>query len=85
MWRALFVVMPLLALFILALIFGAHNKILVPVNFIVAQKEMTIASLLAIFLAIGFFFGVLSMTLSYWRERGRNRRLRKALAKHNTH
>lgn len=83
MWRALFVVIPLLALFILALVFGAHNKNLVPVNFIVAQKEMTIASLLAIFLGIGFIFGALSMALSYLREKGRNRRLRKALAKHN--
>lgn len=82
MWRALFVIFPLLLLFIFALVFGAHNKETVNVNFIAAQKEMTIASLLAIFLGLGFVFGALSMSLSYWREKIRNRRLRKALAKH---
>ncbi|RUO35023.1 LapA family protein [Aliidiomarina soli] len=81
MWRALFVLLPLAVLFIFALVFGAHNKVVVPVNFIVAQKEMTIASLLALFLAVGFVFGALSLSLSYWREKLKNRRLRKELNK----
>lgn len=81
MWRALFILLPLLVLFLVALVFGSHNKAVISVHFIVAQKEMTIASLLAIFLGVGFFFGALSMSLSYWRERIRNRRLRKELSK----
>lgn len=81
MWRALFVIVPLLFLFVLALTFGAHNRLSIPVNFIVAQKEMTVASLLAIFLGLGFLCGALSMSLSYWRERIRSRRLRKELIK----
>ncbi len=81
MVRALFILLPLLVLFVFALVFGAHNKMVIPVNFIAAQKDMTVASLLGIFLGIGFFFGALSMTLSYSREKLRNRRLRKALAK----
>lgn len=82
MWRALFIILPLLLLFVFALVFGAHNKETITVNFIAAQKDMTVASLLAIFLGIGFFFGALSMSVSYWREKMRNRRLRKALGKH---
>lgn len=82
MWRALFVILPLMLLFIFALVFGAHNKETIVVNFIAAQKDMTVASLLALFLGIGFAFGALTMSLSYWREKMRNRRLRKALTKH---
>lgn len=81
MWRALFVVLPLLLLFILAVAFGAHNKMVVSVNFIAAQKDMTVASLLALFLGIGFLFGVLTVSLGYWREKIRNRKLQKALNK----
>ena len=81
MWRALFIFLPLLLLFVIALVFGAHNKATIQVHFIVAQKEMTVASLLAIFLGVGFVFGAISMSLSYWRERIRNRRLRKELNK----
>lgn len=81
MWRALFVVLPLILLFVFAVAFGAHNKTTISVNFIAAQKDMTVASLLALFLGIGFLFGALTMSLSYWRERIRNRRLQKTLAK----
>lgn len=81
MWRVLFILLPLVFLFILAMAFGAYNKNLIPVHFIVAQKEMTVASLLALFLGIGFIFGTLSLSLSYWRLRVRNRRLRKELNK----
>lgn len=81
MWRVLFIIIPLLGLFILALLFGAHNRLSIPVNFIIAEKEMTVSSLLAIFLGLGFFCGVLSMSFSYWRERIRNRRLTKELAR----
>ena len=81
MWRALFVVIPLILLFIFAVAFGAHNKMVVSVNFIAAQKDMTVASLLALFLGIGFLFGVLTVSLGYWREKIRNRKLQKALNK----
>src|SRR5690554_6212715 len=81
MWRALFVVIPLILLFIFAVAFGAHNKMIISVNFIAAQKDMTVASLLALFLGIGFLFGALTMSLSYWREKLRNRRLKKAIVK----
>ena len=81
MWRTLFVVLPLILFFVLAVTFGAHNKMTISVNFIAAQKEMTVASLLALFLGIGFVFGALTMSLSYWREKIRNRRLQKALTK----
>lgn len=81
MWRVLFVLLPLAVLFIIALVFGAYNETTIPVHFIVAQKEMTVAALLAVFLGIGFFFGALSMSLSYWRLRIKNRRLRKELSK----
>lgn len=83
MWRALFIILPLILLFVLALVFGAHNKETVGVNFIAAQKDMPVASLLALFLGIGFAFGALTMSFSYWREKLHNRRLRKALAKQN--
>ncbi|MGX5914086.1 lipopolysaccharide assembly protein LapA domain-containing protein [Aliidiomarina sp. Khilg15.8] len=81
MWRVLFVLLPLAVLFIIALVFGTYNKTTIPVHFIVAQKEMTVAALLALFLGIGFLFGAFSMSLSYWRLRMKNRRLRKELSK----
>lgn len=81
MWRALFILLPLVLLFVFAMAFGAYNKATVTVHFIVAQKELTVAALLGIFLAIGFVFGAFSMSLSYWRERIKNRRLRKELNK----
>ncbi|WP_417658243.1 lipopolysaccharide assembly protein LapA domain-containing protein [Pseudidiomarina sp.] len=61
MIRFVFVSLPLIVLFLIAVAFGALNKHVIDVDFIVVQQQVSVAALAAIFLALGFIIGLLSM------------------------
>ncbi|ATZ74299.1 DUF1049 domain-containing protein [Idiomarina sp. X4] len=81
MLRKLLILIPVLAIFLLALAFGAQNTQVINVNLLVLNADMTVASLLAIFFGSGVLVGLLAMFLSnlYWRYRCR--KLSKLLSK----
>ncbi|KPD23618.1 MULTISPECIES: lipopolysaccharide assembly protein LapA domain-containing protein [Idiomarina] len=81
MLRKLLILIPVLAIFLLAMAFGAQNTQVINVNLLVLNADMTVASLLAIFFGGGVLVGLLAMLLSnlYWRYRCR--KLSKLVAK----
>lgn len=81
MLRKLLVIIPIVVLFVIALAFGAQNSQQVLVDFFIVQKQVNIATLIALFIGAGFLFGILSMLVSNWRLRMLNRRLQKQLNK----
>ncbi|MEX1222660.1 MAG: lipopolysaccharide assembly protein LapA domain-containing protein [Idiomarina sp.] len=83
MIRKLLVLIPVLVLFAIALAFGAQNNQVVFVDFFVVQRDVSVATLVALFVGAGFLFGVISMLASQWRLRLRVRRLRKQVQQLN--
>lgn len=79
MIRFIFVSLPLILLFLIAVAFGALNKERVAVDFIFAQQQLSLAVLAAVFLAVGFLIGVFSMFGAQWLLRRENRKLKKQL------
>ncbi|WP_417665151.1 lipopolysaccharide assembly protein LapA domain-containing protein [Pseudidiomarina sp.] len=61
MIRFVFVSLPLIILFLIAVAFGALNKHVITVDFIVVQQQVSVATVAAIFLTLGFIIGLLSM------------------------
>mgnify|MGYP001201184362 FL=1 len=81
MIRFVFIGLPLLLLFLIALAFGALNKQVVAVDFIILQQQLNLATIAAVFLALGFIIGLLSMVGAYWVARREVRQLKKQWAK----
>lgn len=79
MIRFIFVSLPLIVLFLIAVAFGALNKQVIAVDFIVAQQQISVATLIALFLAVGFIIGLLSMLGAQWMLRRDLRKLKKQL------
>ena len=81
MIRFVFIGLPLLLLFLIALAFGALNKQVVAVDFIILQQQLNLATIAAVFLALGFIIGLLSIVGAYWVARREVRQLKKQWAK----
>ena len=81
MIRFVFIGLPLLLLFLIALAFAALNKQVVAVDFIILQQQLNLATIAAVFLALGFIIGLLSMVGAYWVARREVRQLKKQWAK----
>ncbi|OZB06125.1 MAG: hypothetical protein B7X54_03445 [Idiomarina sp. 34-48-12] len=79
MIRFIFVSLPLIVLFLIAVAFGALNKQVIAVDFIVTQQQISVATLTALFLAVGFIIGLLSMLGAQWMLRRDLRKLKKQL------
>lgn len=84
MLRFLFVSLPLLLLFVIALGFGALNKSVLTVDFIFFKAELSVAVVTACFLVLGFVLGMLSMLARQLLLRRENRRLRRQTVQQNT-
>ncbi|XKM12522.1 lipopolysaccharide assembly protein LapA domain-containing protein [Orbaceae bacterium ac157xtp] len=78
-----FVILFLLfiVIFAISLTFGANNGQVVNFNFLIAQTEFTLSTLLAIMFGVGLVIGWFSFGLLYFRTkfklRSANRKLRK--------
>lgn len=55
----------IVVLLVLAVAVGSQNDAVIPVNYLIARAEMTIATLIAIAVALGVIVGVLAV-LSSW-------------------
>ncbi len=55
----------IVVLLVLAVAVGSQNDAVIPVNYLIAKAEMTIATLIAIAVALGVIVGVLAV-LSSW-------------------
>ncbi len=77
MIRFIFISLPLILLFLLAVAFGALNKAIVQVDFLVVQSQVSIALVAALFLAVGFFIGLVAMSARTLMLRRELRKLRK--------
>ncbi len=69
------------AALLLAAVVGSRNTGVVTVNYLVAQSEMKMATLMMIMLLIGFFLGVLGMFSGYLSSRLKLNILKRKLAK----
>lgn len=81
MLRFVFVLLPVVVLFLLAIAFGALNKSEIQVDFIVLQAELPLAVVAALFLVLGFVIGSIGLLSRNWWLRRENRKLKKQLAK----
>ncbi len=74
----------LLALFLVALAVGAQNQLIVNFNYLIAQGEFQLSTLLGIFFATGFGLGWLICGSMYLKATVTQRNLRKRLNKQTT-
>ncbi|WP_113905788.1 lipopolysaccharide assembly protein LapA domain-containing protein [Aliidiomarina celeris] len=79
MVRFLVSLIPLIILFLLAVLFSSQNQVFVAVNLWVVELNITVATLVAWALGLGFTVGILAFSVSYFSLRLRYRRLRKEL------
>lgn len=78
MIRFVFVVVPLVLLFLFAVAFAALNPQQLTVNLLVGQYSVPLTWLIAAFLLLGFVLGILSMLARQLRLRQALRQARKA-------
>ncbi|MDD9154684.1 lipopolysaccharide assembly protein LapA domain-containing protein [Aliivibrio sp. S4TY2] len=71
----------LLSLFLISLAVGAQNQIIVNFNYLLAQGDFQLSTLLGIFFATGFGLGWLICGSMYLKVSMTQRRLRKRLDK----
>ena len=64
-------------LFFIALALGLKNQQLITFNYLIAQSEMQLSTLLAATFLFGFIFSAIFMGLFYLQLKIRNRQLRK--------
>ncbi|WP_354624006.1 lipopolysaccharide assembly protein LapA domain-containing protein [Psychromonas sp. MME2] len=64
--------------FIIAVVLGLKNQDMVNVNYIVAQSDMHLSTLLAITFTVGFAIAAISMGWLYLQLKVKNRLLRRA-------
>lgn len=81
MIRFIFVVLPLLVLFLFAVAFGALNQQQLQVDLLIGRYDMPLTWVVAGFLLIGFLLGLLSMLARQLGLRNQLRQQRKAAAK----
>ncbi|MFC0444924.1 lipopolysaccharide assembly protein LapA domain-containing protein [Pseudidiomarina halophila] len=79
MLRFIFIGLPLLLLFVLAVAFGALNKQAIPFDFLIGQITLPVSVLTGVFILFGFLLGLLSMLGRLWVLKNENRKLRKQL------
>ncbi|MDX1525001.1 MULTISPECIES: lipopolysaccharide assembly protein LapA domain-containing protein [Idiomarinaceae] len=84
MIRFLFVSLPLLILFLIAIAFGAMNNTPVTVDFLAVQQQVSLALVAALFLALGFIIGVIAMLARQFLLGREIKKLRKQLVKTST-
>ncbi|ACH66681.1 conserved hypothetical protein [Aliivibrio fischeri MJ11] len=75
------VVILLLVLFLISLAIGAQNQAIVNFNYLLAQGDFQLSTLLGIFFATGFGLGWLICGSMYLKASMTQRRLRKRLDK----
>ncbi|AZL86199.1 DUF1049 domain-containing protein [Aliivibrio salmonicida] len=75
--------MALIALFLISLALGAQNQVVVHFNYLLAQDDFQLSTLLGIFFATGFGLGWLICGSMYLKASVTQRRLRKRLEKQN--
>ena len=81
MIRFIFVVLPLLVLFLFAVAFGALNQQQLTVDLLIGRYQMPLTWVVAGFLVIGFVLGLLSMLARQLGLRKQLRQQRKAAQK----
>ena len=64
-------------LFAITLVIGLKNQQLVNINYLVAQSEVSLSTLLAILFMVGFICSTFFSSLFYLRLKMRNRQLHK--------
>lgn len=79
--KRILVFIIVVAVFLLAAVVGSRNTDLVTVNYLVAQSEMKMATLMMVMLLLGFFLGVLGMFSGYLSSRLKLNMLKRKLAK----
>lgn len=77
MLRFIFIGIPLLFMFLLAVAFGALNKQAIPFNFIIGEVTLPVAVLTGLFIGLGFALGLAAMATKQIALRNENRKLRK--------
>ncbi len=48
----------MIALLVVAFIFGSQNNQMLTLNYLIARTELTVAAAVSLFTIIGFFFGI---------------------------
>ena len=81
MIRFIFVVLPLLILFLFAVAFGALNQQQLSVDLLIGRYDLPLTWVVAGFLLIGFLLGLLSMLARQLGLRNQLRQQRKAAQK----
>jgi putative membrane protein len=81
MIRFIFVVLPLLVLFLFAVAFGALNQQQLSVDLLIGRYDMPLTWVVAGFLLIGFLLGLLSMLARQLGLRNQLRHQRKSAQK----
>lgn len=81
MIRFIFVVLPLLVLFLFAVAFGALNQQQLSVDLLIGRYDLPLTWVVAGFLLIGFLLGLLSMLARQLGLRNQLRQQRKAVQK----
>lgn len=64
-------------LFAIAIILGLKNQQLITVNYLVAENDIRLATLLAIIFLVGFIVAILFAGLFYLKLKMKNRQLRR--------
>ncbi|CUS48931.1 MAG: membrane protein of unknown function DUF1049 YciS [Idiomarinaceae bacterium HL-53] len=82
MARFFVALIPLLIIFLLALLLGSRNTHLVSVNLLFMQVELKASALMAASILLGFVIGIVAFLSSYIRLRVNYRGLRKELIQH---
>jgi len=77
--KRILALIPLVLVFILTLALGSQNGQLVQFNYLIAQGEFALASLLAIFFSAGFLLGWLVFGLLFLRLKMQNRTLNRTM------
>jgi putative membrane protein len=77
------VTIALIALFLISLALGAQNQVVVHFNYLLAQDNFQLSTLLGMFFATGFGLGWLICGSMYLKASVTQRRLRKRLEKQN--
>ncbi len=77
MLRFIFIGLPLLVMFLLAVAFGALNKHAISFNFIIGEITLPVAVLTGLFIGLGFLLGLAAMAAKQVALRNENRKLRK--------
>ncbi|CAB0150068.1 Lipopolysaccharide assembly protein A [Pseudidiomarina piscicola] len=79
MLRFIFIGLPLLLLFLLAVAFGALNKQPIPFDFLLGQITLPVSVLTGMFILLGFLLGLASMLARQVALKSENRKLRKQI------